>query len=440
MANLATVIKKTWYFVSVKLWHVRLDKIDKTQGFFLRQLRIFSLAINGFNEDKCLTKATALTFYTLFSIVPILALAFAISKGFGLEKNLQEMISGNYPEYKEVLDQAFVSAGKLLSTAKGGVIAGFGIVLLLWSVLKLLVSIEDNFNEIWEIKKGRTWVRKLTDYLTVMLIGPVFLIVAGGLTVAIQTKVGSIEILGYASTILIKLIAYSLIVAVFMFLYIILPNTKVNFRSAVVAAVISTILFELLQWAYVKFQIGANQLNAIYGGFAALPLFLIWLQYSWYIVLFGAEIAFANQNVDHYELDNEIKKLSIRYKKVIALMIANIVAKGFYQGDKAMTSIQIAEKLDLPVRLARTIINEFVECGIFIEMKTDTEKEIVYQPGVTESKFTVKYLLETLEKNGTNSLQMIDTIALKNINQLMQQLDRSLEVEMGSVYIKDIVK
>ena len=291
-----------------------------------------------------------------------------------------------------------------------------------------------------DVKKGRTWVRKLTDYLTVMLIGPVFLIVAGGLTVAIQTKVGSIEILGYASTILIKLIAYSLIVAVFMFLYIILPNTKVNFRSAVVAAVISTILFELLQWAYVKFQIGANQLNAIYGGFAALPLFLIWLQYSWYIVLFGAEIAFANQNVDHYELDNEIKKLSIRYKKVIALMIANIVAKGFYQGDKAMTSIQIAEKLDLPVRLARTIINEFVECGIFIEMKTDTEKEIVYQPGVTESKFTVKYLLETLEKNGTNSLQMIDTIELKNINQLMQQLDRSLEVEMGSVYIKDIVK
>ncbi len=440
MANLATVIKKTWYFVSVKLWHVRLDKIDKTQGFFLRQLRIFSLAINGFNEDKCLTKATALTFYTLFSIVPILALAFAISKGFGLEKNLQEMISGNYPEYKEVLDQAFVSAGKLLSTAKGGVIAGFGIVLLLWSVLKLLISIEDNFNEIWEIKKGRTWVRKLTDYLTVMLIGPVFLIVAGGLTVAIQTKVGSIEMLGFASTILIKLLAYSLIVAVFMFLYLILPNTKVNFRSALVAAVIATILFELLQWAYVKFQIGANQLNAIYGGFAALPLFLIWLQYSWYIVLFGAEIAFANQNVDHYELDNEIKKLSIRYKKVIALMIGNIVAKGFYEGEKPLTSVQIAQKLDLPVRLARTIINEFVESGIFIEVKTESEKEIVYQPGVTESKFTVKFLLETLEKKGTNSLPMIDTNELKNINQLMQQLDHSLEVEMGNVYIKDIVK
>jgi len=440
MANLVTVIKKTWYFVSVKLWHIRIDKVDKTQGFFLRQLRIFSLAINGFNEDKCLTKATALTFYTLFSIVPILALAFAISKGFGLEKNLQEMISGNYPEYKEVLDQAFVSAGKLLSTAKGGVIAGFGIVLLLWSVLKLLVSIEDNFNEIWEIKKGRTWVRKLTDYLTVMLIGPVFLIVAGGLTVAIQTKVGNIHMLGFVSTILIKLLAYSLIACVFMFLYLILPNTKVTFRSAAVAAIIATILFEILQWAYVKFQIGANQLNAIYGGFAALPLFLIWVQYSWYVVLFGAEIAFANQNVDHYELENEINKLSIRYKKVIALMIANLVAKRFYNGEKPQTAIEIAEKLDLPVRLARTIINEFVTAGIFIEMRTDKEKEIVYQPGITESKFTVKNLLEALEKNGVNNLPINDTNELIHINQLMQDLDKSLDNELGNTFIKDIVK
>ncbi|MDO8998211.1 MAG: YihY/virulence factor BrkB family protein [Bacteroidota bacterium] len=440
MANLVTIVKTFWHFVTEKLWHVRLDKVDKTQGFFIRQLRIFSLAIKGFNEDKCLTKATALTFYTIFSIVPVLALAFAISKGFGLEKNLQEMVSGNYPEYKNIIDEAFVSASKLLSTAKGGVIAGFGIVLLLWSVLKLLVSIEENFNEIWEIKKGRTWVRKFTDYLTVMLIGPVFLIVAGGLTVAIQTKVGNIHLLGFVSTILIKLLAYSLIVCVFMFLYLILPNTKVSFKSSLVAALIATVLFQILQWAYVKFQIGANHLNAIYGGFAALPLFLIWMQYSWYIVLFGAEIAFANQNIDHYELDNEIKKLSIRYKKVIALMIANIVGKQFYNDKEPLTSIQIAKKLDLPVRLARTIINEFVESGIFIEMRTDSEKEIVYQPGITESKFTVKNVLELMEKHGVNSLPINDTSELIVINKLMQDLDKTLDNELGNTFIKDIVK
>jgi membrane protein len=129
MANVVTVFKTVWHFVSEKIWRIRLNKVDKKQGLFLRQLRIFSLAVEGFNEDKCLTKATALTYYTLFSIVPVLALAFAISKGFGLEKDLQEMIVGKYPEYKQVLDQAFVSANSMLANAKGGIIAGFGIVL-----------------------------------------------------------------------------------------------------------------------------------------------------------------------------------------------------------------------------------------------------------------------------------------------------------------------
>ncbi len=441
MANVVTVIKKTWHFVSEKLWHIRLDKeVDKRKGILLRQLRIFSLAVQGFNEDKCLTKATALTFYTLFSIVPILALVFAIAKGFGFEENLQKQLLESYPEYTDLLNQAFVYAGSMLAHAEGGIIAGFGIVLLLWSVLKLLVSIEQNFNEIWEIKVGRTWVRKLTDYLTVMLISPIFLLLAGSILVAIETKVGNIQYIGYMSTFLIKTLAYALVASVFTFLYLVLPNTKVTFKSAAVAGIISSILFQLLQWAYIKFQIGANSLNAIYGGFAALPLFLIWVQYSWYVVLFGAEIAFANQNVDHYELENEITKLSVRYKKVISLMIANLVAKGFYNGEKPLTSLEIASKLDLPVRLARTIINEFTATGIFVEMKSENLKEIVYQPGVTESRFTVKFIVETLEKNGINSLPINDTKELININALMTEMDKSLDTELGSAFVRDIVK
>jgi membrane protein len=440
MANVVTVFKTVWHFVSEKIWRIRLNKVDKKQGLFLRQLRIFSLAVEGFNEDKCLTKATALTYYTLFSIVPVLALAFAISKGFGLEKDLQEMIVGKYPEYKQVLDQAFVSANSMLANAKGGIIAGFGIVLLLWSVLKLLVSIETSFNEIWEIKNGRTWVRKVTDYLTVMLISPILLIIAGGIIVAIETRVGNTHLFSFVGAIFIKLLAYSLVAGLFTFIYLVLPNTKVNFKSAAMAALISTILFELLQWAYIKFQIGANQLNAIYGGFAALPLFLILIQYSWYVVLFGAEIAFANQNVDNYELENEITSLSVRYKKVIALMIANLVAKEFYKGEEAMTSVQIANKLDLPVRLARNIINEFVETGIFVEIKTEVMKDVVYQPGITERKFTVKYVIETLEKNGVNSLPINDSAELVHINQLMLEMDKLLDTQLGGSFVRDIVK
>ncbi len=438
MPNLITIFKNTWTFISERIWQVRIEKINKRQGFFIKQLRIFSLAIKGFNEDDCLTKATALTFYTLFSIVPILALAFAIAKGFGFEKGLQEQLISNYSEYKDVLNKAFEYAHTMLATTKGGVIAGIGVVLLLWSVMKLLISIENNFNQIWEIKRGRTVIRKVTDYLAIMIVSPIFLIISGSLTVAIQTKLGNFQFLSGASTVLLNMLAYFLLTCVFALLYIVLPNTKVNSKSAFIAGFISMVLFQILQWAYIKFQIGANQMNAIYGGFAALPLFLIWVQYSWYIVLFGAEIAFANQFVDHYELENDINKVSVRYKKAIGLLVCNLVAKRFYNGESPLTAKEIAEKLDLPLRLARNVINDFIETGILIEIKGDKEKDSAYQPGLTESKLTVRNILDIMERKGINSLPINDTDELKTITGLMSQLESAYNNDQGNKLVKDI--
>jgi membrane protein len=439
MAKFIATARKSYDFVSGQLWKVRLSKLDKRQGLLVRQLRVFSLAAKGFNEDNCLVSATALTFFTLFSIVPILALAFAIAKGFGFEKNLQDQILQNYGEYSGVLNNAFLYANSMLSSARGGVIAGFGIVLLLWSVMKLLISIENSFNDIWEVKRGRSWVRKITDYLTIMLVGPLFLIVSGGLTVALQARLGNLHLLGFMGTFFIKLFAYGLVTGLFTFLFIALPNIKVQFKPAFAAAIVATILFELLGWGYIRFQVGANRMNAIYGGFAALPLFLIWVQYSWYIVLFGAELAYAYQNVDHYELEDDIQNLSFRYKKVISLMIANLVAKRFYKREKSLNAIEISIALDLPSRLTRNLINEFVEIGILVEVKTDTDKEVVYQPGITESKFTVQYVIDAIEKKGVNSLPINDSSELKVINQLMHEMDKTMDTQTGHVFVKDIV-
>jgi len=184
--------------------------------------------------------------------------------------------------------------------------------------------------------------------------------------------------------------------------------------------------------------VGANRLNAIYVGFAALPLFLIWLQYSWYIVLFGAELSFANQNIDHYELENEINKLSPRYKKGIALLICNLVAKRFYNGDAPLNAREIAQELDLPIRLARNVINDFTETGIFTEIKTDPNSDVMYQPGITESRLTVKNVLHMLEEKGINSLPISETEELKAVNQLMGRIDQALDNENGNLFIKDI--
>ena len=333
MANVITLFKRLTHFLNYKLWHVRLDKLNKKHSFLYKQLRIFTLAIKGFNEDKCMLKATALTYYTLFSIVPVIALAFAIAKGFGYQETLQQQILNDFKGQKDVITQVFVYADKMLDNTKGGVIAGVGIVLLLWTVIKLLSSIENSFNEIWEIKKDRTWIRKITDYLSIMLTAPIFIILSGAITVGIKTGMdnvfSSISVLSPLEFVLLKILAFALIWGMFVFLYMVLPNTKVNFKAAAIGGLIATILFELLEWAYVSSQIGVASYNKIYGSFAALPLFLIWVQYSWFVVLFGAELAFANQNVDHYELENDITNISDRYKRVIALMIANCVVKNF---------------------------------------------------------------------------------------------------------------
>lgn len=438
MANVVTVIKKGWSFLTERLWIVRLDKMNKRHGFFVKQLRVFSLSIKGFNEDNCLTRATALTFYTLFSIVPVLALVFAIAKGFGYDSALKDQIAKGSQQYSTVLNQAFIYADHMLENAKGGVIAGFGAVLLLWSVISLLINIENSFNDIWEIKKGRTWYRKVTDYLTIMFVAPIFLIISGSLTVAIQTNVLDAYFISELSTFFLKLISFLMICGVFTFLYIVLPNTRVTFKSAFTAAVFATILFELLQWIYVSFQIGTMRMNAIYGSFAALPLFLIWIQYSWYIVLFGAELAFANQNVDHYELENEIKNISIRYKRVIALMICNNVVKNFQSVNKPLTAIEIAQRLDLPVRLARTVINELVEVKLLAEVKTYNDKETAYQPAISDTLLTIKFVINRLDEKGVNELPITDQRELNTINRLMHDLDNVMSDEKGNVLVKDI--
>ena len=198
------------------------------------------------------------------------------------------------------------------------------------------------------------------------------------------------------------------------------------------------VLFQILGWAYIKFQVGANSMNAIYGSFAALPLFLIWVQYSWYIVLFGAELAFANQNVDHYELQNDINKLSIRYRKAISLMIANVICKGFYDKQAPLSAKQIADKLDLPLRLVRNVINEFIETGILVELKGDKEKESTYQPGLTESKLTVRNILNIVDEKGLNTLPIADSDELRSVNNIMAQLQSAWDNPDGNKLVKDI--
>ncbi len=305
-------MSKIIQFISRDMWRIRARKLPFSKSVFLSTLRVFVLSFREFDKDKCSLHASALTFFSLLSIVPVFAMAFGIAKGFGLDAMLHERLMA-LDGQQEVIQKVVQFSESMLQNTKGGVIAGVGILLLFWSVIQVLQNIERSFNHIFAVKKDRPFDRKLADYLTIMLICPVLVILSGSVTVFISTQVTNIlnhtgQAGAFVGPYMLKLLSflpYAIFWLLLTFLYIVMPNTRVKKRSAFFGAVVAGTLYQLIQVLYIKSQMVASNLGAVYGSFAALPLFLIWMQLSWQIVLYGAELAFAHQNEETYEFEEE---------------------------------------------------------------------------------------------------------------------------------------
>ena len=272
------MISKVIRFFTSDIFSVRLKDLRPVQAFFVRYLRIFILAVQGFLKDDCAMRASALTYYTLLSIVPVVAMAFGIAKGFGLQELIQKQIiqvaeGANWPE--DIVVKILSFSDSMLESAKGGIIAGVGFALLCWTVVNILGKVEDSFNHIWEVKKPRSLVRKFTDYIAIVVLAPILLIISSSAAVVVSSKieviVRSIELLGVVGPLIffvLRLLPYVSIWVLLMLNYIIMPNTRVPVKSAVLAGIITGTIFQAVQFIYIKFQIGVAHYGAIYGSFA----------------------------------------------------------------------------------------------------------------------------------------------------------------------------
>ena len=438
-------VARFFAFIQVDIWRIRLADLPFGKSFLIRQLRIIILAIRGYDEDRCLLRASSLTFYTLLSIVPIVAMFFGVAKGFGFERRLQAELFDRFPGQEEVLSQIISFSNSLLEQTQGGLIAGIGLLVLFWSVLKVLGHIEMALNDIWGIEESRSWGRKFSDYFSIMLISPILVLMSGSVTVFITTQVAQITqkvaLLGIFSpliSILLKLIPYVLIWILFTILYIIMPNTKVNFKAGLLGGVAAGTLYQIAQLAYINFQIGAAKYNAIYGSFAALPLFLMWLQISWWIVLFGAELSFANQNVDTYEYEPDSLKASPGFKRLLALQIAHLLIKKFENGDRPLTDSQISARLEMPIRLVHSVLFDLAESGLASEIKTKSDKEFAYQPARDINKMTIQYVLEALDQKGTADIPVAKTKDYQALSDALQKFGEAMEKSPANKLLKDI--
>ncbi len=422
--------------LELDIWMIRAKDLSLLKRFFLNLFRILILTGKLFFQNKCTFKASSLTFFTLFSFVPVAALVFGIAQGCGFSEILEVKTREWLSLYPDVAEKLIAFTDATLRQAKGGVIAGAGVLVLIWTTIKLLSNIENTMNDIWGIPKGRTFIRKITDYIAIVIICPFMLLTAGSGLVVATTRVGSIvRQLPYAEAIapvfglLTKGLPFVSIWMVLTFIYIALPNTKVKFFAALPAAFVTALAYVLLQVLYIYAQFMVVNYNTIYGSFAALPLLLLWLNLSWNFILAGAQLCFAIQNVSEYEMFPGDGTLSTAQRNAIALEFTLLVSRNFEKGGSSLTEDDISRICEVPIRSTRLILAQLVKAGILTEgLNTRNGKDRIFQLARPVEMLTPVKIISSIENSdGTAITGIGDPVFVRKYASLWACAEKSAE-------------
>ncbi len=413
------------------VWQTPIDQKNPLRMFLIRQTRILVLALQNALQNKIVMLAPALTFFSVLSIVPAATLALGIARGFGLERYLEQQLQVALAGREEVLNWIMELTDAFFRQVDSGVMAIAGLSVLIYTILMLLANVEKIFNQIWQVRHGRTWLRRLSDYFAMVIVGPLFLIAAGAVTVFLSTQIELLDgsPFGTLLIILLRVTSYLLIWIIFTLLYLVMPNTRVHLYPALVSGIVAGTAFQLVQWAYLTFQIGAASLGAIYGSFAALPLLLIWMQISWSLVLFGAEITHAAQNIELYRFGLEPKMISPYRRKVLSLYILYLLLKNFKESSSSLTAEQVSKQLNVPVLLVQSILNNLKEVKLLKLGPAEAGHEGLkaYQPALDVQAVTVAMALKQLELHGSDEITAEPSPALDALTDTFEKMSRLID-------------
>jgi len=412
--KIKTFVKRIIRFLSYDIWRLsKKDRSSKKIGFY-NIVKAFILAIRNIDGQQLSTRASALTYSTLLSLVPLLAVLFAIARGFGFQNIVKSQLFSYFEGQQEMLEKSMAFIDKSIEYAQSGIFVGIGVILLLYTVINLLSSIEDNFNKIWQVKKGRTYYRMFTDYLALIIIAPVFLICNAGINVLLNTTAEQQYLLGLVMSPIMKVVPFLITILLFTILYIYIPNTKVKFKSALLGGIFTGVSFQVLQMLYISGQIWISKYNAIYGSFAALPLLLLWLQLTWLLVLIGVQLSFAFQNVNKYSFEHETSNISRRYRDFIILLIMTLIIKRFEKGEPAYTADEISEHYKIPTKLTGDTIFYLQQIGMIVETPTDDNLVYAYIPAMDINRITVGFLFDKMNTYGSEDFVIDTKVEFKN--------------------------
>ena len=438
---------KTKQFLSFfkdELWSIDKEDLPNGKRNLITILQVIILTVKEYVADKCDIKASGLTFYSLLSIVPILALGFAIARGFGYDSLLEQEIYSFLSGHEKIAHQAVEFANKMLSETKTGIIALTGIFVLLYSIMSLLNNIEEIFNQIWNIKVSRAIARKISDYLAIMLIAPLFIIISSSVTVYFVSEIkdltSNLSLIKVASPFifgLMKIIPYTLVWLAFSILFMVMPNTKVKIKSAIIAGIFAGTLYQLVQWGLINFQIGVSRYNAIYGSFAVLPLFLFWMQLSWSIVLLGCELAYSIQHINEFSFNKDKLNTSIKERKIIRIGILLEIINKYKSELSAPDPKSIQAALKIPLIYIIQEIKELEKNKLILET-FNGHGESTYVPALDPDKISIAKVFFEMEEYGKANIDFHKYKGYKLIKAHLDVIQERIQNKEGDITLKNM--
>lgn len=404
MNKLIQFFKTVYRFITHDVWHITDYELSRGKRIPYRLVKVIVIAFRGFSQDKLVVRASALTYSIMLAIVPLIALFIAIGKGFGVENIIENWLQNALIAQSELVPFIMEFVDKYLETAQGGIFIGIGIAILLFSVMNFFKQSEKAFNSIWQVEKSRSFLRQFSTYFSALFLIPILVVLTSGLSLFLNQLLIQLQLANILSPFLkfgVKLMPYFISWIVFSLMYIVIPNTRVKISSGIVAGLIAGTAFQFFQMLYIEGQVYLSRYNMVYGSFAAIPLLMLWLQISCLIVLLGAEISYASQNLQNYEYEGESNTISIRYKRFLSLFLTYVIAKRFEQGKPPLRSDEIAATYKLPIRLVNKLLSDLTINKILTEIIDDNLKTKSYQPALDINQLTVGMLVDKFETFGS---------------------------------------
>ncbi len=395
--------QKIGQFIKTDIW--RQTSFERREsGFFSRLwkdlLRTIIIVIKGFTSKQLNLTAAGLTYYLIFATIPICAMIFAIAKGFGFTDLIEMQLNKSILAEAGLVPAIMGMVERYLETAHGGLFVGIGIVILFWVVYQFFRNVEKAFNDIWDVKKTRSLMRQVVNYLSLLLAIPLLVIVSSGMDLVVQSTLNALPLFVNMRKMIVRIVQFLIVWGLFLWIYMAVPNTKVHFSAAIFPAIAMGTLFQLLQMLSVYITMLLGRTSIVYGAFGGMMITIMLMQWTNQLILIGASMTYAIQNNEEFDYAQDIAIMSRRYKDFVTLFILNRIILRF-EGDKEpYTARELALENKLPMRLVSNLLTRLVEIGLLREVYVEEKEDARYQPAFDTHMMTVGMVTNRIDTQG----------------------------------------